>query len=65
LNKQVVAEWVENRETLQLLNEMGTLYAQGYLFHRPMPLWEEVPERVVLPAGEPGRMEQGGMREAQ
>ena len=35
LNKQVVAEWVENRETLAILNEMGTLYGQGYLFHRP------------------------------
>ena len=65
LNKQVVAEWVENRETLQLLNEMGTLYAQGYLFHRPIPLWEEVPERIVLPASEPARAEQGGMRAAE
>ncbi len=49
LNKQVVAEWVENRETLAILTEMGTLYGQGYLFHRPAPLWEDVPERVALP----------------
>jgi len=49
LNKQVVAEWVENRETLAILRQMGTLYGQGYLFHRPAPLWEDLPERVTLP----------------
>jgi len=52
LNKQVVAEWVENRRTLEILNEMGTLYGQGYLFQRPAPLWDEPPERIVLAAGE-------------
>ena len=51
LNKQVVAEWVENRETLAILTEMGTLYGQGYLFHRPAPLWEEVPEQIALRRG--------------
>ena len=48
LNKQVVAEWVENREVMRILTEMGTLYGQGYLFHRPAPLWEELPEKVAL-----------------
>jgi EAL domain-containing protein (putative c-di-GMP-specific phosphodiesterase class I) len=48
LNKQVVAEWVENKEVMRILTEMGTLYGQGYLFHRPAPLWEDVPERVAL-----------------
>lgn len=52
LNKQVVAEWVETRETLAILNEMGTLFGQGYLFQRPQPLWEQVPERVALPGAE-------------
>jgi diguanylate cyclase (GGDEF)-like protein/PAS domain S-box-containing protein/excisionase family DNA binding protein len=52
LNKQVVAEWVENRATMRILTEMGTLFGQGFLFHRPMPLWEQVPERIVLPAGD-------------
>ncbi len=52
LNKQVVAEWVENRRTLEILNEMGTLYGQGYLFQRPAPLWDEPPERITLAAGE-------------
>lgn len=48
LNKQVVAEWVETRETLAVLTQMGTLYGQGYLFQAPAPLWEEVPERIAL-----------------
>ncbi len=48
LNKQVVAEWVETRETMSILKEMGTLYGQGYLFHRPAPLWGSVPDRVAL-----------------
>ncbi len=52
LNKQVVAEWVENRRTLEILNEMGTLYGQGYLFQRPAPLWDDPPERITLAAGE-------------
>jgi EAL domain-containing protein (putative c-di-GMP-specific phosphodiesterase class I) len=52
LNKQVIAEWVEDREVLKILAEMGTLYGQGYLFYRPAPLWEQVPERMALSAGE-------------
>ncbi len=35
LNIKVVAEWVENEETLQLLREMGVDYAQGYHLGRP------------------------------
>jgi len=65
LNKQVVAEWVENRATMKILMEMGTLYGQGYLFQRPMPLWEEVPERIALPSGDPPPSERGALREAQ
>jgi EAL domain-containing protein (putative c-di-GMP-specific phosphodiesterase class I) len=52
LNKQVIAEWVEDREVMKILTEMGTVYGQGYLFHRPAPLWEEVPERIALSSGE-------------
>jgi diguanylate cyclase (GGDEF)-like protein/PAS domain S-box-containing protein len=52
LNKQVVAEGVETRETMRILSDMGTLFAQGYLFQRPMPLWEDVPERIALSSGE-------------
>ena len=52
LNKQVIAEWVEDREVMKILTEMGTLYGQGYLFYRPAPLWEQVPERMALLVGE-------------
>jgi EAL domain-containing protein (putative c-di-GMP-specific phosphodiesterase class I) len=52
LNKQVIAEWVEDREVMKILTEMGTLYGQGFLFHRPAPLWEEAPELTALSVGE-------------
>ena len=32
---QVIAEWVENRETLELLRQMGVDYAQGFHLGRP------------------------------
>jgi len=49
LNKQVIAEWVEDREVMKILTEMGTVYGQGYLFHRPAPLWDTVPEQAEPP----------------
>jgi EAL domain-containing protein (putative c-di-GMP-specific phosphodiesterase class I) len=52
LNKQVVAAGVESRETMRILADTGTLFGQGYLFQRPMPLWEDVPERIALSSGE-------------
>jgi EAL domain-containing protein (putative c-di-GMP-specific phosphodiesterase class I) len=53
LNKQVIAEWVEDREVVKILTEMDTVvYAQGFLFHRPAPLWEQSPERRALAGGE-------------
>jgi diguanylate cyclase (GGDEF)-like protein/PAS domain S-box-containing protein len=33
-----IAEWVENRQTLEALTEMGIDYAQGYWLCRPEPL---------------------------
>jgi diguanylate cyclase (GGDEF)-like protein/PAS domain S-box-containing protein len=38
LDKQVIAEWVETPDALNLLLGMGTQFGQGYLFQRPMPL---------------------------
>jgi len=38
LDKQVIAEWVETPEALNLLLGMGTHFGQGYLFQRPIPL---------------------------
>jgi EAL domain-containing protein (putative c-di-GMP-specific phosphodiesterase class I) len=38
MKKQVIAEWVETKEALSILQDMGTQYGQGYLFERPSPL---------------------------
>jgi len=35
LEKQVVAEGVEDRRTLEMLSQIGTQFVQGYLFDRP------------------------------
>ena len=37
LSKQVIAEWVENREVMNILTEMGVQYGQGFLFAQPQP----------------------------
>ncbi|MBC8006592.1 MAG: EAL domain-containing protein [Prolixibacteraceae bacterium] len=37
LNKQVVAEWVEDQSVMEILVGMGVQYGQGFLFARPMP----------------------------
>jgi EAL domain-containing protein (putative c-di-GMP-specific phosphodiesterase class I) len=38
LNKQIIAEFVEDQATLQLLADLGVDYAQGYHIGRPRPL---------------------------
>jgi diguanylate cyclase (GGDEF)-like protein/PAS domain S-box-containing protein len=38
LGLQTIAEWVENRQTLEVLKELGVDYAQGYWLCRPQPL---------------------------
>ena len=43
LHKQVIAEWVENKEVLEALIEMGTQYGQGHLFQHPQPLIQQPP----------------------
>ncbi|MEN8259556.1 MAG: EAL domain-containing protein [Pseudomonadota bacterium] len=37
LGKKTIAEFVENQETLQMLEEIGIDYAQGYGIGKPMP----------------------------
>ncbi|MEA2600757.1 MAG: hypothetical protein QOF89_1749 [Acidobacteriota bacterium] len=37
-----IAEWVENRQTLEALKELGVDYAQGYWLCRPQPLVHDV-----------------------
>jgi EAL domain-containing protein (putative c-di-GMP-specific phosphodiesterase class I) len=44
LKKQVIAEWVETPEVLKLLVEMGAQFGQGYLFRKPMPLAQSIPD---------------------
>jgi diguanylate cyclase (GGDEF)-like protein/PAS domain S-box-containing protein len=39
---QTIAEWVENRQTLELLKELGVDYAQGYWLCRPQPLVHDI-----------------------
>jgi diguanylate cyclase (GGDEF)-like protein/PAS domain S-box-containing protein len=50
LDKQVIAEWVETPEALNLLLGMGTHFGQGYLFQRPIPLEEKDREAAPAPA---------------
>ena len=40
---KVIAEWVENLETMSLLKDMGVNYGQGYHFGKPMPECEMQP----------------------
>jgi len=47
LDKQVIAEWVETPEVLNLLLGMGTQFGQGYLFHRPLPLEHGAQPEIV------------------
>jgi EAL domain-containing protein (putative c-di-GMP-specific phosphodiesterase class I) len=39
---KTIAEWVENRQTLDALTELGVDYAQGYWLCRPQPLVHDV-----------------------
>jgi EAL domain-containing protein (putative c-di-GMP-specific phosphodiesterase class I) len=53
LDKQVIAEWVETPEALNLLLGMGTHFGQGHLFQMPIPLegGVEAPAAVVPARG--------------
>lgn len=45
---RIIAEGVETKEQVELLLDIGCLYAQGYYFYRPMPIiqFENVIENV-------------------
>lgn len=47
LKKQVIAEWVEDAEALEILVEMGTEYGQGYLFQKPGLLENQLPGQAA------------------
>ncbi|MBR6401489.1 MAG: EAL domain-containing protein [Firmicutes bacterium] len=40
INKQIVAEGVETKETLEMLEELGCDYIQGFYFSKPLPVPE-------------------------
>lgn len=48
---KVVAEWVQNEETVALLREVGVHYLQGNLVGAAMPLWQTTPARGVEEPG--------------
>jgi EAL domain-containing protein (putative c-di-GMP-specific phosphodiesterase class I) len=48
LNKQVVAEWVEDQAVMDILVEMGVQYGQGFLFARPLPFPAEMATELPL-----------------
>jgi EAL domain-containing protein (putative c-di-GMP-specific phosphodiesterase class I) len=48
---QTIAEGVENRETLDLLRDIGVDFAQGFYLGRPAPI-ESTPPGELLQAGE-------------
>ncbi len=50
LNKQVIAEWVEDQAVMDILVEMGVQYGQGFLFARPQPFPAAVPVELPLQA---------------
>jgi diguanylate cyclase (GGDEF)-like protein/PAS domain S-box-containing protein/excisionase family DNA binding protein len=52
LDKQVIAEWVESAQALEILSRMGAQYAQGNLFAVPRPL---IPEASEIEADEARR----------
>ena len=56
LSLHVVAEGVEDQETLDLLLEFGCDAAQGYFFSRPVPAEELVPWLESSPFGAPRRL---------
>jgi len=41
---EIIAEFVENEEVFQILDDIGVQYTQGYLFGKPMPLSEIIDE---------------------
>ncbi|HVY06641.1 MAG TPA: EAL domain-containing protein [Burkholderiales bacterium] len=58
LNKQVVAEWVEDQAVMDILVDMGVQYGQGFLFARPLPF----PAVAVVEQEDEAAVQQAGRR---
>lgn len=52
---KVIAEWVEDRETAELLREFGVRYGQGYYFGKSVPLAGQI-KPAALPSGQPAAL---------
>jgi EAL domain-containing protein (putative c-di-GMP-specific phosphodiesterase class I) len=50
LDKQTIAEWVEDAATLQFVRDAGVDFAQGYEIGRPAPASEL---KLLTPAAAP------------
>ena len=48
MGMQTIAEWVENKETLCLLKDIGVDYVQGFGISKPKPLSKSLPQNIVL-----------------
>ena len=46
LNKETVAEFVENEETFEILKQIGITYAQGYHLGKPQPIEQIFPKTL-------------------
>jgi EAL domain-containing protein (putative c-di-GMP-specific phosphodiesterase class I) len=42
MNKKIVAEYVENETTLEILRETGVDYYQGFILSQPQPFSEDL-----------------------
>ena len=54
LGKRTVAEYVENRRIMKILQEIDVDFAQGFGLHKPEPLSNI--ERTILEADDPQSM---------
>jgi EAL domain-containing protein (putative c-di-GMP-specific phosphodiesterase class I) len=50
---KTIAEFVEDRATLKLLQKMGVDYAQGYVVMKPVPLEQELQRLRAGSAADP------------
>ena len=51
LNLKVICEGVETHEQVEMLLDIGCIYAQGFLYSRPIPI-EEFMEKYNTPIDE-------------
>jgi EAL domain-containing protein (putative c-di-GMP-specific phosphodiesterase class I) len=60
LGYDVIAEKIENQETVGILQGMHVQFGQGYLFHKPEPIECIVQRRLALLETPPAHQAAGG-----